>query len=217
MNQLSFVDDKLVLALMDKLEASVIDLKDVYFVLVEPLKTATSHYHLKLVFQHKDKLSNNIIKEKHDGKFVQCIELHTMFDKIDTTKINHPSFILIDKGVAGNNHFQLLNLDCTDGFEIRHAQKEHHGIEETFYQVVYYKRGYFDVESEQTAEIQVSIVFNYLYEYYIEVNIPKLVNYVKNKRENPNNIISFNVNETIKFLKDKKLDTGYMNVKRTFE
>lgn len=42
MNQLSFVDDKLVLALMDKLEASVIDLKDVYFVQIEPLKTATS-------------------------------------------------------------------------------------------------------------------------------------------------------------------------------
>lgn len=217
MNQLSFVDDKLVLALMDKLEASVIDLKDVYFVQIEPLKTATSHYHLKLVFQHKEKLSKNIIKEKHDGKFVQCVELHTMFDKIDTTKINHPSFILIDKSVAGNNHFQLLNLDCTDGFEIRHAQKEHHGIEETFYQVVYYKRGYFDGEGEQNAEIQVSIVFNYLYEYYIEVDIVKMVNYVKNKRENPNNIISFNVNETIEFLKDKQLDTGFMNVKRTWE
>lgn len=217
MNQLSFVDDKLVLALMDKLEASVIDLKDVYFVQIEPLKTATSHYHLKIVFQHKDKLSNNILKEKYDGKFVQCIELHTMFDKIDTTKINHPSFILIDKGNNDNNHFQLLNLDYTDGFEIRHAQKEYDGNEETFYEVSYYKRGYFDVESEQTSEIQVSIVFNYLYEHYIEVNIPKLVNYVKNKRENPDNIISFNVNETMKFLKDKQLDTGYMNVKRTWE
>ena len=217
MNQLSFVDDKLVLALMDKLEASVIDLKDVYFVQIEPLKTATSHYHLKLVFQHKDKLSNNIMREQHDGKFVQCIELHTMFDKIDTTKINHPSFILIDKGVAGNNHFQLLNLDYTDGFEIRHAQKEYDGREETFYEISYYKqRGYFDVEWEQTAEIQVSIVFNYLYEYYIEVNIPKFVNYVKNKLENPNNIISFYIEDIMEFVKDKQLDNGYMNVKPTW-
>ena len=45
----------------------------------------------------------------------------------------------------------------------------------------------------------------------------KLVNYVKNKRENPNNIISFNINETIEFLKDKQLDMGFMNVKRTWE
>ena len=217
MNLLSFAENKLVLSLVGQLVPSVIDLKDVYFMLIEPLEPAISHYHVQLVFQHKDKLFNNILKEKHDGKFVQCIELHTMFDKIDTTKINHPSFILIDKGVAGNNHFQLLNLDCTDGFEIRHAQKEYDGNEETFYEVSYYKRGYFDVESEQIAEIQVSIVFNYLYEYYIEVNIPKLVNYVKNKRENPNNIISFNVNETMKFLKDKQLDIGYMNVKRTWE
>ena len=75
---------------------------------------------------------------------------------------------------------------------------------------------YFDVESEQTAESKFTC-FNYLYEYYIEVNIPKWLIMLKNKRENPDNIVSFNVNETMKFLKDKQLDNGYMNVKRTFE
>lgn len=221
MNLLSFVENKLVLTLTDSKQASIIDLKNVYFIQVEPLKNVTSHYHVQMVFEHKDKLSNKIIKEKHDGKFIQYIDLYTMFDNIDTTKIDHPSFILIDKSVDdtsnNSNHFQLLNLDCTNGFEIRHSKKEHYGIEETFYEVSYYKRGYFDVNGDQVSEIQVSIVFNYLYEYYIEVNIPKLVNYVKNKRENPNNVISFNVNETMEFLKDKQLEDGFMNVKRTFE
>ena len=221
MNLLSFVENKLVLTLTDSKQASIIDLKDVYFIQVEPLKNATSHYRVQMVLEHKDKLSNKIIKEKYDGGFIQYVEIYTMIDKIDTTKIDHSSFILIDKSVDdtsnNSNHFQLLNLDCTNGFEIRHAQKEHYGIEETFYEVSYYKRGYFDVDSDQVSEIEVSIVFNYLYEHYIEVNIPKLVNYVKNKRENPNNVISFNVNETMKFLKDKQLDTGFMSVKRTFE
>ena len=223
MNLLSFVESKLVLTLTNSQQASIIDLKDIYFIQVEPLKNATSHYRVQMAFEHKDKLSNKIIKEKHNGKFIQYIELHSyiMLDKIDTTKIDHPSFILIDKSVtdksSNSNHFQLLNLDYTNGFEIRHAQNENYGIEETFYEVSYYKRGYFDCKGELVSAIQVSIVFNYLYEYYIEVNIPKLVNYVKNKRENPNNIISFNVNETMEFLKDKELETGFMNVKRTFE
>ena len=218
MNLLSFVESKLVLTLTNSQQASIIDLQDVYFIQVEPLKNATSHYRVQMTFEHKDKLSNNIIKEKYDGKFIQYIEIYTMIDKIDTTKIDHPSFILIDKSATDkcSNHFQLLNLDHTNGFEIRHAQNENYEIEETFYEVSYYKRGYFDCKGELVSEIQVSIVFNYLYEYYIEVNIQKLVNYVKNKRENPNNVISFNVNETMKFLKDKQLDTGFMSVKRTF-
>lgn len=216
MNKLYFVENKMILSLYGQLESSVIDLSDVYFVLIEPLKNTPTHYHVKLVFEHQEKFANQIIKEQYNGKFVQCIELYTILDKIDTTKINHPSFILIDKSVTDNNHFQLFNLDRTDSFEIRHAQKEYDLIEETFYEVSYYKSGYVDFKGEQTSEIQVSIVFNYLYGHYIEVNIPKLVNYVKNKHEN-SNIISFNVNETIKFLKDKQLDTGYMNVKRTWE
>ena len=97
MTQFSFVNNTV--AIPSLATHKLINLDDVYFITIKPFSSqADHHYQIHIVFSDKDKLTDNIIQETTDGRFIQSIELYVMLDKIDITQIAHPSIVCIEDG-----------------------------------------------------------------------------------------------------------------------
>ena len=223
-SKIEFFQNKLTLSINNQQFVRDINSDEIYALTIEPLKHIPDHYHVKLLFEHNNKPSKEkIIKEKPNGKFVQCIDIYTMLDKIDTSSItkwsNYPSFLFIDKRSSyakhNENHFQLLNLDYASGFDIlsQYTNEHNKNVTQHFFHVSYKKtdivityRNTFVNITEKDPKIPVSIVFNYLVDYYsIEVNIAQMINAVTIAKQKQIKHSSKIIN-TIKFITENKLD-----------
>ena len=224
-SKIKFFQNKLTLSINNPQFVIDINSDEIYALTIEPLKHIPDHYHVKLLFEHNDEPSKEkIIKEKPNGKFVQCIDIYTMLDKIDTSLItkwsNYPSLLFIDKRSCeassyakhNPNHFQLLNLDYASGFDIlsQYTNECNKTVTQHFFHVSYKKtdivityRNTFVNITEKDPKIPVSIVFNYLIDRWsIEVNIMQMMNAIAKQTKHSSKIIN-----TIQFITENKLDS----------
>ena len=220
-SKIDFSQNKLTLSINNQQFVMDINSNEIYALTIEPLKHIPDHYHVKLLFEHDDKPSKDkIIKEKPNGKFVQCIDIYTMLDKIDTSSItkwtNYPSFLFIDKCSSKNNenHFQLLNLDYASGFDIlsQYTNECNKTVTQHFFHVSYKKtdivityRNIFVNITEKDPKTPISIVFNYLIDRWsIEVNIMQMMNAIAKQKQTKH---SSKIINTIQFITENKLNS----------
>lgn len=190
----------------------LINLDDVYFITMKPFSSqADHHYQIHMVFCHKEKLTDHIIQETTDGRFIQSIELYVMLDKIDITQISHPSIVCIEDG----KNIQVLNLDKAEGFNIHQSSSINIGIDSD--------NSFFDIRFQpikksiilhkiEDVQVEVSIVFNYLYQYGIETNIKQLIQATKELDKNPDVVISTTLSNVVCCLEEHGLDDGYVTI-----
>lgn len=228
-SKIEFFQDKLTLSINNQQFIIDIGFDEIYALTVKPLKHMPNHYHVKLLFEHKNRPSKDkIIKEKPNGKFVQCIDIYTMLDKIDTSLIanlNNPSLLFIDKRSSyakrNNNDFQLLNLDYASGFDIlsQYTNECNKTITQHFFHVSYKKtdivityRNTFVNITEKDPKIPVSIVFNYLIDRWsIEVNIMQMMNAIAKQKQTKHSSKLINA---IQFIAEHKLDRGTLDISK---
>ena len=73
MTQFSFANNTV--AIPSSTTQKLINLDDVYFITIKPFSSqADHHYQIQMVFSDKEKLTDNIIQETTDGRFIQSIE-----------------------------------------------------------------------------------------------------------------------------------------------
>lgn len=74
-SKIDFFQDKLTLSINNQQFVIDIGFDEIYALTIKPLKHIPDHYHVKLLFEHENRPSKDkIIKEKPNGKFVQCEE-----------------------------------------------------------------------------------------------------------------------------------------------
>lgn len=235
-SKIDFFQDKLTLSINNQQFVIDIGFDEIYALTIKPLKHIPDHYHVKLIFEHENRPSKDkIIKEKPNGKFVQCIDIYTILKKIDTSSIanlNYPSLLFIDKrnSKLNNNHFQLLNLDYASGFDIlsqSDSQNEsNQNTQKHFFHVSYAKNdlnityrnscictNYTHIyDTKENLKVPVYIVFNYLMDYWpIEVNIVQMMNAIKQAGQLEH---SANIINTMQFIAEHKLDGGTIDISK---
>ena len=222
MDQFSFIVNNhesvaIQLKVPNSLTPKLINLGDVYFITMKPFSSqADHHYHIHIVFSDKEK---NIIQETTDGRFVQFIELYVMLNKVDVENISnsigvaHPSIVCIQDG----KNIQILNLDKVDGFDIHQSSTANVAIDSdsSFFDVQFHPNKDAKTDSiishkSEDVLVKVSIVFHFLYQYAIETNIPLLIKAIN--QLNKDLIISSRLSGVQKFLKEHKLDGGFITI-----
>ena len=222
-SKIDFSQNKLTLSINNQMFVIDIGFDEIYALTIKPLKHIPNHYHVKLLFEHENRPSKEkIIKEKSNGKFVQCVDIYTMLKKIDTSLVtNLPNFLFIDNSKHNNNDFQLLNLDYVSGFDILSQSDYQNEYNQTtqqhFFHVSYqtkqgnlvitYRNSCTSFADKEHLKVPGSIVFNYLIDCYsIEVNIVEMMNAIKQTKH------SSKLTNTIQFITEHKLDVGYIQV-----
>ena len=220
-SKIDFSQNKLTLSINNQMFVIDIGFDEIYALTIKPLKHIPNYYHVKLLFEHENRPSKEkIIKEKSNGKFVQCIDIYTMLKKIDTSSVtNLPNFLFIDNSKNNNNDFQLLNLDYASGFDIVSQSDSQNECNQTtqqhFFHVSYqakqgdlvitYRNSCISYAAKEYPKVPVSIVFNYLIDgFSIAVNIVQMMNAIKQTEH------SSNLTNTIQFITEHKLDVGYI-------
>lgn len=217
MTQFSFVNNTV--AIPSSTTQKLINLDDVYFITIKPFSSqADHHYQIHMVFCHKEKLTDHIIQETTDGRFIQSIEFYVMLDKIDITQIAHPSIVCIEDG----KNIQVLNLDKADGFNIHQSSNTNVAIDSnsSFFDITFNKQNKKNSKIDNSivfhksedVKVKVSAVFNFLYQYAIETNIKQLIQSIKALDENPNVVISTTLSNVVWFLEEHGLDDGYITI-----
>lgn len=213
----------------NSLTPKLINLDDVYFITMKPFSFhADQHYQIQMVFSDKEKLTDHIIQETDDGQFIQSIELYIMLNKIDVEQIGfgsnfgfaHPSVVCIQD----SKNIQILNLDKAEGFNIHQASSANIGIDSdsSFFDITFQhgKENSADnllghsivFHKPENVTVKVSAVFNFLYQYGIEVDIKQLVQAIKKLNENHNVVISTSLSNVVWFIEEHGLDSGYVAI-----
>lgn len=219
MTQFSFVNNTV--AIPSSTIHKLINLDDVYFITIKPFSShADHHYQIQMVFSDKEKLTDNIIQENTDGRFIQSIELYVMLDKIDITQIVHPSIVCIEDG----KNIQVLNLDKAEGFNIHQSSNTNVAIDSdsSFFDITFQpvkktqENGLIVhpiiLHKSEDVKVKVSVMFNFLYQYAIETNIKQLLQSIKALNENPDIVISTQLSNIVWFLEEHGLDCGYVTI-----
>lgn len=214
MTQFSFVNNTV--AIPSLATHKLINLDDVYFITIKPFSSqADHHYQIHIVFSDKDKLTDNIIQETTDGRFIQSIELYVMLDKIDITQIAHPSIVCIEDG----KNIQVLNLDKADGFNIHQSSNANVAIDSdsSFFDITFNKQNPKNGNSivfhkSEDVKVKVSVVFNFLYQYAIETNIKQLIHAINKLKQNPDITISTQLSDVAWFIEEHGLEDGYITI-----
>ena len=214
MTQFSFANNTV--AIPSSTTHKLINLDDVYFITIKPFSSqADHHYQIHMVFCHKEKLTDHIIQENTDGRFIQSIELYVMLDKIDITQIAHPSIVCIEDG----KNIQVLNLDKADGFNIHQSSSSNVAIDSdsSFFDITFNKQNQTNGNSivchkSEDVKVKVSVVFNYLYQYGIETDIKQLIQAIKELDKNPDIVISTQLSNIVCFLEEHGLEDGYITI-----
>ncbi len=224
MDQFSFIgcshSEAIQLKVPNSLTPKLIRFEDVYFITMKPFSLqANHHYQIQMVFIDKEKITDNIIQETADGRFVQSIELYVMLNKLDVERIGcgfaHPSVVCIKDG----KNIQILNLDKADGFDIHQSSTINVAIDSDF--------SFFDVQFHPSKDaethsiifhksedvlVKVSVVFNFLYQYAIETNIPYLIEEINKLDKNHDLTISSRLSGVRWFLEEHELDAGFITI-----
>lgn len=172
-----------------------------------------------MVFCHKEKLTDHIIQETADGRFIQSIELYVMLDKIDIEQFGygyvHPSIVCIQDG----KNIQVLNLDKADGFNIHQSSNANVAIDSdsSFFDITFNKQNQKNGNSivfhkSEDVKVKVSVVFNFLYQYAIETNIKQLIHAINKLKQNPDITISTQLSNIVWFIEEHGLDDGYVTI-----
>ena len=222
MIQFSFVENIVLLQLPNSLTPKLINLDDVYFITMKPFSfQADQHYQIHMVFTDKEKITDNIIQETADGRFIQSIELYVMLNKTDVEYISynfgnifaHPSVVCIQDG----KNIQILNLDKADGFDIHQSSTTNVAIDSdfSFFDVQFHPNK--DAESiifhkSEDVLVKISVVFNFLYQYAIETDIPQLIEEIKKLDKNHDLTISSRLSGVRWFLEEHGLDAGFITI-----
>lgn len=214
MTQFSFANNTV--AIPSSTTHKLINLDDVYFITIKPFSSqADHHYQIHMVFCHKEKLTDHIIQENTDGRFIQSIELYVMLDKIDITQIAHPSIVCIEDG----KNIQVLNLDKAEGFNINQSSNANVAIDSdsSFFDITFNKQNQTNGNSivchkSEDVKVKVSAVFNYLYQYGIETDIKQLIQAIKELDKNPDIVISTQLSNIVCFLEEHGLEDGYITI-----
>ena len=224
MIQFSFVENIVLLQLPNSLTPKLINLDDVYFITIKPFSfQADQHYQIQMVFTDKEKITDNIIQETADGGFIQSIELYVMLNKTDVEYISynfgysfaHPSIVCIQDG----KNIQILNLDKAESFNIHQSSTTNVAIDSDF--------SFFDAQFHPSKDakthsiifhksedvlVKVSVVFNFLYQYAIETNIPLLIDEINKLDKNHDVTISSRLSGIRWFLEEHELDAGFITI-----
>lgn len=218
MTQFSFANNTI--AIPSSTTQKLINLDDVYFITIKPFSSqADHHYQIHMVFCHKEKLTDHIIQETADGRFIQSIELYVMLDKINIEQIGYgyaPSSIVC---IQDGKNIQVLNLDKADGFNIHQSSNTNVAIDSdsSFFDITFNKQNQKNGNSivfhkSEDVKVKVSVVFNFLYQYAIETNIKQLIQSIKVLDENPDIVISTQLSNLVWFLEEHGLENGYITI-----
>lgn len=127
----------------------------------------------------------------------------------------HPSVVCIQDG----KNIQILNLDKADGFDIHQSSTTNVAIDSDF--------SFFDVQFHPSKDtgthsiifhksedvlIKVSVVFNFLYQYAIETDIPQLIEEINKLDNNHDLTISSRLSGIRWFLEEHELDAGFITI-----
>lgn len=211
----------------NSLTPKLINLDDVYFITMKPFSFhADQHYQIQMVFSDKEKLTDHIIQETADGRFIQSIELYVMLNKTDIEQISsnfgfaHPSVVCIQDG----KNIQILNLDKAESFNIHQASSANVSIDSdsSFFDITFQHgkensavkllENSIIFHQSKDVKVKVSAVFNFLYQYGIETDIKQLIQSIKKLEQNPNVVISKSLSNVIWFLEEHELDSGYITI-----
>ena len=217
MTQFSFANNTV--AIPNSTTQKLINLDDVYFITMKPFSSQVDHhYQIHMVFSDKEKLTDNIIQETTDGRFIQSVQLYVMLDKIDITQIAHPSIVCIKDG----NNIQVLNLDKADGFNIHQSSNTNVAIDSdsSFFDITFNKQNKKNSKIDNSivfhksedVKIKVAAVFNFLYQYAIETNIKQLIHAINKLKQNPDITISTQLSDVVWFIEEHGLDDGYVTI-----
>lgn len=221
MTQFSFVNNTV--AIPSSTTQKLINLNDVYFITIKPFSSqADHHYQIHMVFCHKEKLTDHIIQETADGRFIQSIELYVMLDKIDIEQLGYgyaPSSVVC---IQDGKNIQVLNLDKADGFNIHQSSNTNVAIDSdsSFFDITFNKQNKKNSKIDSSivfhksedVKIKVSAVFNFLYQYAIETNIKQLIHAINKLKQNPDITISTQLSDVIWFLEEHGLEDGYITI-----
>lgn len=221
MTQFSFVNNTV--AIPSLATQKLINLDDVYFITIKPFSSqADHHYQIHMVFCHKEKLTDNIIQETADGRFIQSIELYVMLDKINIEQLGYgyaPSSIVC---IQDGKNIQVLNLDKADGFNIHQSSNTNVAIDSdsSFFDITFNKQNKKNSKIDNSivfhksedVKVKVSVVFNFLYQYAIETNIKQLIHAINKLKQNPDITISTQLSDVAWFIEEHGLDDGYVTI-----
>lgn len=217
MTQFSFANNTV--AIPSSTTQKLINLDDVYFITIKPFSSQVDHhYQIHMVFCHKEKLTEHIIQETTDGRFIQSVELYVILDKINITQIAHPSIVCI----KDSKNIQVLNLDKADGFNIHQSSNANVAIDSdsSFFDITFNKQNKKNSKIENSivfhkseeVKVKVSAVFNFLYQYAIETNIKQLIHAINKLKQNPDITISTQLSDVVWFIEEHGLDCGYITI-----
>lgn len=231
MDQFSFIGSNhesvaIQLKVPNSLTPKLINLDDVYFITMKPFSSqADHHYHIHMVFSDKEKITDNIIQETADDRFVQSIELYVMLNKVDVENISniigicfgvaHPSIVFIQDG----KNIQILNLDKADGFDIHQSSTTNVAIDSdfSFFDVQFHPNKDAETDSiifnkSEDVLVKISVVFNFFYQYAIETDILQLIEAINQLDKNPDTTISSRLSDVRWFLEEHELDAGFITI-----
>lgn len=218
MTQFSFVNNTV--AIPSSTTHKLINLDDVYFITIKLFSSqANYHYQIQMVFSDKEKLTDHIIQETVDGRFIQSVQLYVMLDKIDIEQLGYgyaPSSIVC---IQDGKNIQVLNLDKAEGFNIHQSSSSNVAIDSdsSFFDITFSKQNQTNGNSivchkSEDVKVKVSVVFNYLYQYGIETDIKQLIKAIKELDKNPDIVISTQLSNIVCFLEEHGLDDGYITI-----
>lgn len=221
MTQFSFANNTI--AIPSSKTQKLINLDDVYFITIKPFSSqADHHYQIHMVFCHKEKLTDHIIQETADGRFIQSIELYVMLDKINIEQLGYgytPSSIVC---IQDGKNIQVLNLDKADGFNIHQSSNTNVAIDSdsSFFDITFNKQNKKNSKIENSivfhksedVKVKVSVVFNFLYQYAIETNIKQLIHAINKLKQNPDITISTQLSDVAWFIEEHGLEDGYITI-----
>lgn len=221
MTQFSFANNTI--AIPSSTTQKLINLDDVYFITIKPFSSqADHHYQIHMVFCHKEKLTDHIIQETADGRFIQSIELYVMLDKINIEQLGYgyaPSSIVC---IQDGKNIQVLNLDKADGFNIHQSSNTNVAIDSdsSFFDITFNKQNKKNSKIDNSivfhksedVKVKVSAVFNFLYQYAIETNIKQLIHAINILKQNPDITISTQLSDVVWFIEEHGLDCGYITI-----
>lgn len=221
MTQFSFANNTV--AIPSSTTQKLINLDDVYFITIKPFSSqADHHYQIHMVFCHKEKLTDHIIQETADGRFIQSIELYVMLDKINIEQLGYgyaPSSIVC---IQDGKNIQVLNLDKADGFNIHQSSNTNVAIDSdsSFFDITFNKQNKKNSKIDNSivfhksedVKVKVSAVFNFLYQYAIETNIKQLIHAINILKQNPDITISTQLSDVVWFIEEHGLDDGYVTI-----
>lgn len=221
MTQFSFANNTVTLPISTT--QKLINLDDVYFITIKPFSSqADHHYQIHMVFCHKEKLTDHIIQETADGRFIQSIELYVMLDKINIEQLGYgyaPSSIVC---IQDGKNIQVLNLDKADGFNIHQSSNTNVAIDSdsSFFDITFNKQNKKNSKIDNSivfhksedVKVKVSAVFNFLYQYAIETNIKQLIHAINKLKQNPDITISTQLSDVAWFIEEHGLDDGYITI-----